>query len=224
MRKKFKIISIFVLFSFSLLLSACGSNSGKVSKDNIKEAAEGYICAYLHKENNNLEKAGLSKEEVYDLVTKRDYHVVNLYSRQDGKDGEILRAYCEALKNIEYSVKSTSMDNDTMKAVVTIKGIDISKIERNVIAFAMKTRREKNLTREELYAAMEEEAEKELKDAEKMDEKDIELTFSKESDGRLKLEDESINLLENSLTYVEENYSKFTGDVPEEFKSNEEEN
>ncbi|SFU59360.1 hypothetical protein SAMN04487886_10692 [Clostridium sp. DSM 8431] len=214
MNSKFKFASI-LLVPFTLAaLTACGSSS---SKDDGKKAAEAYVGAYLNKDVN-YDEGVVSKEAIEELVLKRDYKAVQEYNMNGNKDKEILGAYYEALKNVEYTVKSASENKDEVKATVSIKGVDVSGISEDVMTYRVKIRREQKLSKEELNSKVEERAVEDLKSAQSKDETDVELSFTKDSDGKLKLSDDSIGRLENTISYFNENYSNHTGDVPEEFK------
>lgn len=218
MKRKFKIVSFLMILCCSLALLSCGnSTSGSSSKADLDSAAEGYINAYLGKDVN-YDKLGSAKDELENLVYKRDYHVVNLYTMEGGKDAEILQAYYDALKNVEYTIKTSNSSDDGGKVTVAVKGIDISEVENEVRTFSIKTRREKKMSREELNKVTEDKAVELLKAVTSGEEKEIELEFTKNSDGKLELSDSSIDNLENTLSFMQDNYTKFTGDVPQEFK------
>lgn len=218
MKKKFKIVNFLMILCCSLALLSCGnSTSGSSSKADLDSAAEGYINAYLGKDVD-YDKLGSAKDELENLVYKRDYHVVNLYTMEGGKDAEILQAYYDALKNVEYTIKTSNSSDDGGKVTVAVKGIDISEVENEVRTFSIKTRREKKMSREELNKVTEDKAVELLKAVTSGEEKEIELEFTKNSDGKLELSDSSIDNLENTLSFMQDNYTKFTGDVPQEFK------
>lgn len=218
MKKKFKIVNFLMILCCSLALLSCGnSTSGSSSKADLDSAAEGYINAYLGKDVD-YDKLGSAKDELENLVYKRDYHVVNLYTMEGGKDAEILQAYYDALKNVEYTIKTSNSSDDGGKVTVAVKGIDISEVENEVRTFSIKTRREKKMSREELNKVTEDKAVELLKAVTSGDEKEIELEFTRNADGKLELSDSSIDNLENTLSFMQEDYSKFTGDVPQEFK------
>ncbi len=218
MKKKFKIVNFLMILCCSLALLSCGnSTSGSSSKADLDSAAEGYINAYLGKDVD-YDKLASAKDELENLVYKRDYHVVNLYTMEGGKDAEILQAYYDALKNVEYTIKTSNSSDDGGKVTVAVKGIDISEVENEVRTFSIKTRREKKMSREELNKVTEDKAVELLKAVTSGEEKEIELEFTKNSDGKLELSDSSIDNLENTLSFMQDNYTKFTGDVPQEFK------
>lgn len=218
MKKKFKIVNFLMILCCSLALLSCGnSTSGSSSKADLDSAAEGYINAYLGKDVD-YDKIASAKDELENLVYKRDYHVVNLYTMEGGKDAEILQAYYDALKNVEYTIKTSNSSDDGGKVTVAVKGIDISEVENEVRTFSIKTRREKKMSREELNKVTEDKAVELLKAVTSGEEKEIELEFTKNSDGKLELSDSSIDNLENTLSFMQDNYTKFTGDVPQEFK------
>lgn len=221
MKRKFKIVSFLMILCCSLALLSCGNStsgsSSKTSKADLDSAAEGYINAYLGKDVD-YDKLASAKDELENLVYKRDYHVVNLYTMEGGKDAEILQAYYDALKNVEYTIKTSNSSDDGGKVTVAVKGIDISEVENEVRTFSIKTRREKKMSREELNKVTEDKAVELLKAVTSGEEKEIELEFTKNSDGKLELSDSSIDNLENTLSFMQDNYTKFTGDVPQEFK------
>ncbi|MBE6048962.1 MAG: hypothetical protein E7213_11300 [Clostridium sp.] len=221
MKKIVKALSILMIFAIIPVLTACDNSKSKSNKNtpakldniNIEKVAEAYLNAYLGREVN-YDETGLKKDDLQDYVYKRDYNIVNKYSAQDGKDEEILKAYYEGLKNVEFSIKSS----DVREVTVAIKGINISEVENIVQTHMMKVKREKEITIEGLRSEGENKAIEALKAAPVLEEKEITLNFAKDSEDKLRVADVSIQGIENGLSYVEDNYKRFTGQVPEEFK------
>lgn len=223
MKKRIKLLSIIMILSMTPVLISCGndkssSNNGtavtKAAKDvNIETVAETYLNAYLGKDAD-FEKAGLDENEVKSYITRRDFHVVSLYSNGDGKDGEILNAYYEALKKVEVNIKSV----EEKKVVLGVKGIDISNIKKEVQTHMMKVKREREITIEELRLEGENKAIESLKNAPVQEEKEIQLGFIKDSEENLKLSSISAIELENTLSFIEDDYKGYEGEIPQDFK------
>lgn len=186
-------------------------------KDEGQKAAEAYVGAYLNKDVN-YDEAGVSKDAVQDIVLKRNYNIIKEYSNNSGKDKEILNAYYEALKNVEYTAKVSTKENDQIKTVVTVKGIDISGISDDLASYRIKVRREKKPSKDELKALVDDKAVEDLKAAQIKGDIDIELVFVKDEQGKLKLSDNCIGKLENAISYSKDDYANNTDAVPDEIK------
>lgn len=223
MKKRIKLLSIIMILSMTPLLISCGNDKNssdndtavtKAAKDvNIETVADTYLNAYLGKEAD-FEKSGLDENEIKSYITRRDFYVVNLYSNGNEKDGEILKAYYEALKKVEVNIKSV----EEKKVVVGVKGIDISNIKKEVQTHMMKVKREREVTIEELRAEGENKVIELIKNAPVQEEKEIQLAFIKDSEENLKLSSISAIELENTLSFIKDDYNRYEGEIPQDFK------
>lgn len=223
MKKRIKLLSFIMILSMTPVLISCGNskdssdNKAAVTKEvkdvNIETVAQTYLNAYLGKDVD-FEKAGLDENEVKSDIMRRDFHVVGLYSNGDGKDADILNAYYEGLKKVEVNIKSV----EEKKVVLGVKGIDISNIKQQVQTHMMKVKREREITIEELRLEGENKAIESLKEAPVQEEKEIQIAFVKDSEGNVKLASISAIELENTLSFIEDEYNRYEGEIPQEFK------
>ena len=118
------------------------------------------------------------------------------------------------MKKVEVNIKSV----EEKKVVVGVKGIDISNIKKEVQTHMMKVKREREVTIEELRAEGENKVIELIKNAPVQEEKEIQLAFIKDSEENLKLSSISAIELENTLSFIKDDYNRYEGEIPQDFK------
>ncbi|MDS0524549.1 hypothetical protein NNC19_02590 [Clostridium sp. SHJSY1] len=213
-RKTKKIITILCLLFLATPLISCGKEESKAPEEVVKA----YIGTYLKSKDVDFEKAGIDRDKVEEIANKRDYNLINMFDfTKETNEGDFLKALYSALSKVEYTIASSSIEDNTAKVAIGIKGINLDSIKNDSYKFMLEEKKKKVMKPDEREAVYINSVIDKLNNIKLDESKTIEIELNKASDNLWELTDDSLTKLESAIT-EKEAYTRSTDEVPDTFK------